>query len=79
MKFSTLFFLNPSFIKNMDKPVCKECKYFKYDSIYKDYGLGRCTKFGKKDLITGKIIFEDVTLARTQDCGVNGTYFETMN
>jgi len=74
-----LFFLNPSFIKNIDKPVCKDCKYFKYDTFYKDYTFGRCTKFGKKDLITGKIIFEDVTLARSQDCGVNATYFETQN
>ena len=79
MRFSTLFFLNPSFIKNMDKPVCKDCKYFKYDTSYKEYHFGQCTKFGKKDLISGKIIFEDVNLARTQDCGVNGTFFETQN
>lgn len=79
MRFSSFFFLNPAFIKNMDKPICKDCKYFKYDPLYNDYGMGRCTKFGKKDLISGKIIFEDVILARTQDCGVNATYFETRD
>ena len=76
MKFSTFFFLNPSFIKNVDKPICKDCKYFKYDSIYNDYEYGKCTKFGRKNLIDGKIIFEDVQIARLQDCTVNGTYFE---
>ena len=79
MRFSTLFFFNPSFIKNMDKPICKDCKYFKSDITYKDYNYGQCTKFGKKDLISGKIIFEDVILARNQDCGVNATYFESKD
>ena len=76
MRISTLFFFNPSLIKNMDKPICKDCKYFKLDMTYKDYHFGQCTKFGKKDLISGKIIFEDVILARNQECGENATYFE---
>jgi hypothetical protein len=78
MKFGYLFFLNPSFIKNIDKPVCKDCKYFKYDPIYNDYNFGRCGVFGNKDLVTGKITFEDVIIARRKDCGVNGTYFEPI-
>lgn len=76
MKFSTLFFLNPSFIKNIDKPICKDCKYFKYDTIYNDLNYGKCTKFGRKNLIDGKIVFEDVVAARSNDCTTNGTYFE---
>jgi hypothetical protein len=76
MKFFHLFFINPSFIKNVDKPICKDCKYFRYDSIYNDYNYGQCTKFGKKNLINGKITFEDVVFARTNDCGVDGTYYE---
>jgi hypothetical protein len=76
MKFFNLFFVNPSFIKNVDKPVCKDCKYFKYDPIYKDYNYAKCVKFGNKSLITGKIVFEDVTVAREEDCGINGDYFE---
>ena len=76
MKLGHLFFLNPSFIKNIDKPVCKDCKYFKYDAIYNDFSYGKCGVFGKKDLVTGKIIFEDAVFARKNDCGLNGTYFE---
>jgi len=76
MKFGYLFFLNPSFIKNMDKPVCKDCKYFKYDPIYNDYMYGKCGVFGKKDVVTGKITFKDAMVARNTDCGINATYFE---
>ena len=76
MKFSYLFFLNPSLIKNMEKPVCKDCKYFKYDPVYNDYNYGKCGVFGVKNLITGKITFEDASMARRIDCGENGTYFE---
>ena len=76
MKLGHLFFLNPSFIKNMDKPVCKDCKYFKYDAIYNDYSYGKCGVFGKKDIISGKVVFEDVMTARNNDCGLNGTYYE---
>jgi len=76
MKFSTFFFFNPNFIKNVDKPICKDCKYFKYDSTYNDFNYGKCTKFGRKNLIDGKITFEDVVKARTDDCGVNAPFFE---
>jgi len=76
MKLGYLFFLNPSFIKNMEKPVCKDCKYFKYDPVYNDYNYGKCGVFGVKNLITGKITFEDASMARRMDCGENGTYFE---
>jgi hypothetical protein len=79
MKLGHLFFLNPSFIKNIDKPVCKDCKYFKYDDIYNDYSYGKCGVFGRKDLINGKIVFEDVVTARKNDCGINGTYFQHLD
>ena len=76
MKFGYLFVLNPSFIKNIDKPLCNYCKYFKYDHIYNDYNYGKCGLFGNKNLITGKITFEDVMVAREIECGINATYFE---
>ena len=63
-------------VKNMDKPVCKDCKFFKYDSIYNDYTYGKCTKFSQKNLITGKIIFEHIVTARYEYCGENATYYE---
>jgi len=63
-------------IKNADKPICNDCKYFKYDTIYNDLHFGKCAKFANKDLITGKIIFEDIQKARVYHCGTNGTYYE---
>ena len=64
-------------VHNIDKPVCKDCKYFKCDSIYKDYQYGCCTKFSYKNLISGKIYFEDIKKARDQ-CGVDGTFYEAL-
>jgi hypothetical protein len=65
-------------VKNIDKPACKDCKYFKYDSIYTDYDYGKCTKFSNKNLISGKIVFENVVKARYTYCGENGTAFELL-
>jgi hypothetical protein len=78
MRFGHFFFLNPMFIKNIDKPLCKDCKYFKYDPIYNDYNYGKCGLFGNKNLVTGKITFEDATISRQFDCGINATYFEPI-
>jgi hypothetical protein len=65
-------------VKNMDKPVCKDCKYFKYDSLYTDYNYGKCTRFSHKNLISGKIVFENVVTARHTFCGENGTAYEQV-
>ena len=73
LKMFSFFFIN---VKNIDKPVCKDCKHFNYDAIYNDYQFGRCLKFSNKNLITGKITYEDVMKARTLYCGVNGTFYE---
>ena len=64
-------------VHNIDKPVCKDCKYFKSDSIYSDYQYGRCTKFSYKNLISGQLYFQDITKAREVYCGVNGTFYES--
>jgi len=65
-------------VHNIDKPVCKDCKYFKYDTIYNDYQYGRCTLFSYKNLISGKIYYHDITKAREHFCGINGTYYEPL-
>ena len=65
-------------VHNIDKPACKDCKYFKYDSIYKEYEFARCTKFSYKNLISGKIYFEDITKAREEYCSENGTFYEPV-
>ena len=64
-------------IHNIDKPVCKDCKYFKYDSIFNDYQYGTCSKFSYMNLISGKIYFEDIKKAREIYCGTNGTFYES--
>ena len=66
-------------VQNIDKPVCKDCKYFKYDTIYSDHQYGRCTQFSYKNLISGKIYYHDVTKAREELCGTNGTFYEALN
>jgi hypothetical protein len=68
--------LNPRVIQNMDKPVCKNCKFFKQDPNFNDLGFAKCIQFGTKSLITGKIMYEDIQPARYNLCGINGTYYE---
>ena len=63
-------------VHNIDKPVCKDCKYFKYDTVYTNYEYGKCTKFSYKHLVSGKLYFEDINKARYLYCGENGTYYE---
>ena len=79
LKLLSIAFTN-SFInvKNMDKPACKDCKFFKYDSIYTDYNHGKCTQFSYKHLISGKLYFENVVTARYEHCGENATYYEEL-
>ena len=63
-------------IHNIDKPVCKDCKYFKSDTVFTDDQYGRCSQFSYKNLISGKIYFYDIVKAREM-CGVNGTFYES--
>jgi hypothetical protein len=77
LKFLSVAFTNAFInVHNIDKPVCKDCKYFKYDSIYNEYQYAHCTKFSYKNLISGKIYNHDITKAREIYCGTNGTYYE---
>lgn len=75
LKMFSFFFINTN-INNMDKPICKNCKYFNYDTIYNDYQFAKCSKFGNKNLISGKLTYEDINKARMIYCGVNGTFYE---
>lgn len=47
------------------------------DSDSFDNSLGKCSKFGKKDLVTGDITYEWAAVCRTLDrkCGESGKYF----
>jgi len=62
------------FIKNMNSPVCMNCIYY----ILNKSKYGKCSKFGEKDIITGKITYENVTEIRLDEnmCGIKGNYHE---
>lgn len=47
------------------------------DSDSFDNALGKCSLFGKKDLVTGDITYEWAAVCRTLDrkCGESGKYF----
>jgi hypothetical protein len=74
--FFSLF--NQGFIKNDNLPICKKCKYFFMNDKSSNIDLGRCSKFGIKDLISGEIQYEYASLSRISNtrCGKKGKYFE---
>jgi hypothetical protein len=71
MKF--LLFFAP-FIKNIDKPICKDCKYYKYNPHYNEPQFAKCTFFSEKNIYNGDITHLDLYSARAM-CGLNGTYY----
>ena len=62
-------------IKNGDIPICKECAYFKPHS--NQWQLGKCIKFGEKNLISGKVTYLYANETRSNEllCSANGLYF----
>jgi len=67
-----------SFIRQLDKPACIQCKYYlpetgeSYES-----SESKCTKFGGKDLHTGVILYDYATSVRSDEskCSTVGRYF----
>lgn len=59
------------FIKNINLPSCIDCLYYLGKS-------GRCSKFGEKDIISGKIVYGSASQIRLTEnlCGIKGNYFE---
>ena len=78
--FTTVFSMEKKqFIINSKVPICKNCVYFKpYKYDEKFYDLGKCTKFGKMDIISGIIEYKYACNCRTSNdlCSFNGTYYE---
>lgn len=66
------------FIQNSNVPLCKNCVYFKAYRNPEFYDLGKCTKFGKMDIISGEILYQYAYTSRNDKdlCSFNGTYFE---
>jgi len=68
----------PNYIKNLEYPNCKDCKYFKeYTDEYNKYHLSKCTFFGEKDNISGEIDYKFTKTCRIYNnlCGEKGKYF----
>jgi len=67
-------FSKKQFIKNIMLPTCSECLFYVPGKIK----MGICSKFGQKDLITGKITYANVLVTRFDEntCGPKGVYFE---
>jgi len=66
--------INPpfkKFIKNHDKPLCKNCKFYRTVN-------NKCTKFGNTNLISGSINYEYAYYCRTDKtkCGIDAIFYE---
>jgi len=63
------------FIRHLDKPPCIHCKHYIPD--LNDFSSGTCGMFGGKDLLTGRILYDDATSVRQDEskCTVHGRYF----
>jgi hypothetical protein len=66
------------FIKRYDAPSCIHCKYYKPYQIEDDYRMAKCTKFGRKDYVSGIVThnYADLTRINKEMCGPDGIYFE---
>ena len=64
-------------IKNINLPSCRNCVYYKPDSLeFTSYG--KCEKFGIKNIVTNKISYSFAESNRYDEnmCGKDGKYFE---
>ena len=87
MKYSYLFFISllttsnsEKMIKNILLPSCKNCIHYQPSIINLDYtaSYNTCGKFGRKNIITDKIIYDYAESCRKDkdQCGEEGKYFE---
>ena len=60
------------FIKNIHLPSCNNCFYYVPSMSSKH---GKCKKFGEKDIVTGKITYENAYACRSSMCGESAHYF----
>ena len=76
MKLSKIFFISKSRMTTY-YPQCNKCLFYKPYS-YPDYSaLGKCMKFGNKDLISGNIDYDYADMCRrdSNKCNSTGIYF----
>ena len=62
------------FIKNQDKPICANCKFFIPNK-------NECTNFGEIDIITNEHTYEDAIIVRNDKnkCGKDALFFTQNN
>jgi hypothetical protein len=62
------------FIKNQDKPICANCKYFIPNK-------NECSKFGDIDIITNEYTYEEAIIVRNDEtkCREDALFFEKNN
>jgi len=72
-------FTNLNNVKYTDVPFCNDCIYYVPSDIKSVRNLGRCKKFGKKNMMTGEIIFSwaDINRMNGQPCGLQAKFKET--
>jgi hypothetical protein len=81
LQFLFYSILPGTFIKDIQLPVCKDCKFFIPYENKEQYTLGRCMLFGKKNIISGEITYEfaDVCRISSNKCGYNGTLYKDVD
>lgn len=62
------------FIRNAKLPVCFDCLHF----VQGTQKSGRCSKFGEKNVVSGKVTYVNAEEARITEnmCSQKGNYFE---
>ena len=69
-----------NFIKNIQTPECKHCIHYQpHDFTFGELSpYNKCSKFGEKDIINGKIEYYIAKNCRKDEeqCGNEGKYFE---
>jgi len=75
-----LFIIPNTNIKDIELPVCRYCKHFVPFENKEQYSLGRCSLFGKKNIITGEITYDfaDICRLTSTKCGYNGTLYKDI-
>ena len=71
------------FINNLKTPICVRCSHFIEHNnnytrgTYPINTLGNCSKFGKKNLVTGKIEYDSALKCREDinKCGKDAMFF----
>jgi len=78
----SFIFKDPNII-NGNLPTCSRCIHYRGDLLSNiplpvNNHLGRCSKYGEKDIITGKIKYHYADYIRNDEnkCGIDGRMFE---